>query len=65
MPKPLADKFTSLRGAMKPVNPPFSWTVTLPLDRILPSRQLKPQVKTSSRYKMIEASVRKSASSSR
>lgn len=44
---------------MKPVKPAFLMdAVTLPLDRILPSRQLKPQVKTSSRYKMIEASVR-------
>ena len=32
--------------------------VTLPLDRILPSRKLKDGIKTSSRYKMIEASIR-------
>ncbi|MBX3218948.1 MAG: ParB N-terminal domain-containing protein [Labilithrix sp.] len=44
---------------MSPVKPAFLMdAVTLPLDRIRPSRQLKPQVKTSSRYKMIEASVR-------
>lgn len=32
--------------------------VALPLDKILPSRKLKPGVQASSRYKMIEASVR-------
>jgi RepB plasmid partitioning protein/ParB-like nuclease domain len=32
--------------------------ILLPLDKILPSRKLKPGVKTSSRYQMIEASVR-------
>lgn len=44
---------------MKPAKPGFLMdAVTLPLDRILPSRQLKPSVKTSTRYKMIEASIR-------
>ncbi len=32
--------------------------VTLPLDRILPSRKLKDGIKASSRYKMIDASIR-------
>ena len=32
--------------------------ITLSLDKILPSRKLKPGIKASSRYKMIEASVR-------
>lgn len=44
---------------MKPVKAAFLMdAVTLPLDRILPSRKLKDGIKTSSRYKMIEASVR-------
>jgi ParB-like chromosome segregation protein Spo0J len=33
-------------------------TITLSLDKILPSEKLKPGLKTSARYKMIEASVR-------
>jgi ParB-like chromosome segregation protein Spo0J len=33
-------------------------TITLPLDNILPSEALKPGLKSSPRYKMIEASVR-------
>jgi ParB-like chromosome segregation protein Spo0J len=33
-------------------------TITLALDKILPSEMLKPGIKTSPRYKMIEASVR-------
>ncbi len=32
--------------------------ITLPLDKILPSRKLKPGISASSRYKMIESSVR-------
>lgn len=33
-------------------------TITVPLERVLPSEALKPNLKASARYKMIEASVR-------
>lgn len=47
---------------MKPVKPGFLMdAMTLPLDRLLPSRQLKPSVKTSTRYKMIERPSARSA----
>jgi ParB-like chromosome segregation protein Spo0J len=44
---------------VKPVSAGFLLdSVTLPLERILPSRKLKDNIKASSRYQMIESSVR-------